>query len=202
MQKVDLGSDHLSDDSSGKGGGGAVSDSHPEILTGSLSMFPCTRTVKVLPVVRIREVYPGSRIQKQQQKRGVKKNCCHTIFCSHKFHKIEIILIFNNLGQFSRNYRTFNPKHCQKALKNMGLGSGNRDPGSGIRRKPIPDPGSRGQKGTGSRIRIRNTESYVRPLDQTSTTVAFFSLQIQLSDYNDWETYTFLVYHYLKSTHF
>ncbi len=28
---------------------------------------------------------------------------------------------------------------------------------SGIRKKPIPDPGSRGQKGTGSRIRIRNT---------------------------------------------
>ena len=28
--------------------------------------------------------------------------------------------------------------------------------GSGIRIKPIPDPGSRGQKGTGSRIRIRN----------------------------------------------
>ncbi len=24
--------------------------------------------------------------------------------------------------------------------------------------KPIPDPGYRGQKGTGSRIRIRNTE--------------------------------------------
>ncbi len=31
------------------------------------------------------------------------------------------------------------------------------DPRSGIRKKPIPDPGSRGQKGTGSRIRIRNT---------------------------------------------
>jgi hypothetical protein len=30
--------------------------------------------------------------------------------------------------------------------------------GSGIRKKPIPDPGSRGQKGTGSRIRIRNTD--------------------------------------------
>jgi hypothetical protein len=26
------------------------------------------------------------------------------------------------------------------------------DPRSGIRKKPIPDPGSRGQKGTGSRI--------------------------------------------------
>ncbi len=30
--------------------------------------------------------------------------------------------------------------------------------GSGIRKKPIPDPESRGQKGTGSRIQIRNTE--------------------------------------------
>ncbi len=31
----------------------------------------------------------GSRIQKQQQKRGVKKKFCHTFLCSHKFHKIE-----------------------------------------------------------------------------------------------------------------
>jgi hypothetical protein len=30
--------------------------------------------------------------------------------------------------------------------------------GSGIRKKPIPDPGSRGHKVTGSRIRIRNIE--------------------------------------------
>jgi hypothetical protein len=29
--------------------------------------------------------------------------------------------------------------------------------GLGIREKPIPDPGSRGQKGTGIRMRIRNT---------------------------------------------
>ena len=55
-------------------------------------------------VLRIRDVYPGSRIlmfthpgprisdQKEQQKRGVKKMCCHRyqipFFCSHKFHKI------------------------------------------------------------------------------------------------------------------
>ncbi len=41
----------------------------------------------------------------------------------------------------------------------MVLGSGIRDPRSGIRKKPIPDPGSRGQKAPnpGSRIRIRNT---------------------------------------------
>jgi hypothetical protein len=35
----------------------------------------------------------------------------------------------------------------------MSLGSEIRDP----EKKPIPDPGSRGKKGTGSRIRIRNT---------------------------------------------
>ncbi len=39
---------------------------------------------------------------------------------------------------------------------------GTRDLGSGIRKKPIPDPGSRGQKGTGSRIRIRNTDINIR----------------------------------------
>jgi hypothetical protein len=34
----------------------------------------------------------------------------------------------------------------------MGLGSGIRDPGSGKNLFRIPDPESRGQKGTGSRI--------------------------------------------------
>ncbi len=32
--------------------------------------------------------HPGSRIQKQEQKRGVKKFFCRTFFCSHKFHQI------------------------------------------------------------------------------------------------------------------
>jgi hypothetical protein len=36
----------------------------------------------------------GSRMQKQQQKRGVKKNCCQTLFCSHKFHKTENYFVF------------------------------------------------------------------------------------------------------------
>jgi hypothetical protein len=30
--------------------------------------------------------------------------------------------------------------------------------GSGILKKPIPDPGTRGEKGTGSRIQILNTD--------------------------------------------
>ncbi len=33
---------------------------------------------------------------KQQQKRGVKKICCQTFFCSHKFHKIANYFIFLN----------------------------------------------------------------------------------------------------------
>jgi hypothetical protein len=59
------------------------------------------------------------------------------------------------LGQFSKNYRTFYPKKL--ALRSQKYGFGIRDLRSGIRKKPIPDSGSRGQKGTGSRIRIRNT---------------------------------------------
>jgi hypothetical protein len=52
-----------------------------------------------------------------------------------------------NLGQFSKNYRTFYPKICHLALKNMGLGSGILrnlfripDPVPGV--KKAPDPGS------------------------------------------------------------
>ena len=44
----------------------------------------------------------------------------------------------------------------------MSLSShGIQDPRSGIQRKPISDSGSRGQEGTGSRIRIRNTDGRV-----------------------------------------
>ncbi len=52
------------------------------------------------------------------------------------------------MGQFSKYYRTIYSKNCHYALKNMGLGSGKN-----LFR--IPDPGV--EKGTGSRIRVRNT---------------------------------------------
>ncbi len=102
------------------------------------------------------EFYP-SRIPDPKtatKERGENFFFYHTFLCSHKFHKIENYFSFEvtkkkNLGQFSKNFRTFCPKNCHQALKNIGLGSG-------IRKKPIPDPGSRGQKGTGSRI--RNTD--------------------------------------------
>ncbi len=105
-------------------------------------------------VLRIRNVYPGSRIlsfthpgsriQKQQQKRGVKL-CCN----SHKFHKIVNYFIFEMLkkkirASFQRIIELFTQKFV------MGLGSGIRDPErtySGSRSrvqgtKKAPDPGS------------------------------------------------------------
>ena len=100
------------------------------------------------PVSRISD--PGSRIQKQQQKREVKKISSQIFLCSHKFNKIVNYFSFEvlkkkNLGQFSKNCWSFYPK-IFNMLSNIWVW----DPRSGIRKKPIPDPGSRGQKGTGS----------------------------------------------------
>jgi len=55
-------------------------------------------------VLRIRDVlsriliftHPGSRIKKQQQKRGEKK-ICYAFLCSHKFHKTEHYFSFEML---------------------------------------------------------------------------------------------------------
>jgi hypothetical protein len=58
------------------------------------------------------------------KERGEKKKICHTFFCSHKFHKIANYLIFlmfeKKFDQFSKILRTFYPKNCHQALKNMG----------------------------------------------------------------------------------
>jgi hypothetical protein len=85
----------------------------------------------------------GSRIpdSKTATKERGEKNSCHTFLCSHKFHKIVNYFSFEVL-----NYITFYQKNCQKALKNMVLGSGIRkkslfrilDPG--VKKAPDPDP--------------------------------------------------------------
>jgi hypothetical protein len=69
----------------------------------------------------------------------VKKLDVKPFYVATKFNKIVNYFSFEvlkkkNLGQFLKNYRTFYQKNCQKALQNMVLGSG-------IRKKPIPDPG-------------------------------------------------------------
>jgi hypothetical protein len=51
-------------------------------------------------------------------------------------------------ANFQRIIELFTKKIVKKLCKIWSW-----DPRSGIRKKPIPDPGSRGQKGTGSRIR-------------------------------------------------
>jgi hypothetical protein len=57
-----------------------------------------------------------------------------------------------NLANFQRIVELFTQKIVSKLSKIWVW-----DPRSGIRKKPIPDPGSRGQKGTESQVRIRNT---------------------------------------------
>ncbi len=55
-------------------------------------------------------------------------------------------MLKKKLGQFSKNYGTFYPKICHRALKTMGLTSGIRDPGSGKNIFRIPDPGTEVKK--------------------------------------------------------
>jgi len=73
----------------------------------------------------------GSRLQKQQQKRGMKeKFCCHTFLFSHKFHKIENYFSFEVLKKkIWANYRTFYQKNCHCAAVGFlsGIFSPNRD---------------------------------------------------------------------------
>jgi len=73
------------------------------------------KNINFLAVWRIRDVYPGSqipifthpgsRIHKQQQKRGVKKICCHNFLCSQKFHKIANYFSFEVLTK--KNWANF-----------------------------------------------------------------------------------------------
>ncbi len=102
----------------------------------------------------------GSRIQKQQQKRGVKKNFCHNFLCSHKFHKIAHYFSFDVpkkkiWANFQRIIKLL-PKKLSINSQNYGFGtrdpgSGIRDPGSGKNLFRIPDPGVKKAPNPGSR---------------------------------------------------
>ncbi len=102
----------------------------------------------------------GSRIQKQQQKRGVKKICC-IFFCKKKFHKIENYRIlflkcrikkFGPVSSFQRIVKLFTQKFFTKLSKIWVWDPRIRDPGSrknlfripdlGPGVKKAPDPGS------------------------------------------------------------
>jgi hypothetical protein len=84
---------------------------------------------------------PGSRTQKHQEKRGVKKNLLSYLFCSHKFHKIENYFIFEMLKKnFLAGFQDFLEFVTQKCVTNLSK-IWVSDPRSGTWKKPIPDPG-------------------------------------------------------------
>ncbi len=102
------------------------------------------------------DFYP-SRISdpKTEKKRGVKKICCHTFFCSHKFHKIVNCLTFEMLkikiwANFQRIIELFTQKIVTKLSKIWVCDPGSeiRDPKNtysgfriqGSKRHRIPDP--------------------------------------------------------------
>ncbi len=94
---------------------------------------------------------------KTETKERGDKICCYTFFCSHKLNKIENYFIFEmvmnkKLPSFHRIIELFNQTFVTELSKIRVW-----DPRSGIwdPEKPISNcgSGSRGQKGTGSRIR-------------------------------------------------
>ncbi len=117
-------------------------------------------------------INPGSG---NSNKRGEKVICCLTCSCSHKFLKVENYFIFEQVqiffSQLTKNYSTFYPnqKFVTMLSKIMvGDPAGIGDPGL---KKPIPDPGSRGQKGTGSQIHDPEPQRCKEP--NTSITARF-----------------------------
>ncbi len=100
---------------------------------------------------------PGSRIpdpgSKNSNKRERwKKISCHTFLCSHKFHKIVNYFSFEVLkkkiwANFQRMIELFTKKIVKKLLKiwscDPGCGKNLfRIPDPGVKKHPIPDPGS------------------------------------------------------------
>jgi hypothetical protein len=84
--------------------------------------------------------YP-SRIPDQKtatKERGEKKMCCHNFLCSHKFHKIASFEVLKKKiwVNFQKIIELITQKIFNKLSKIWVW-----DPRSGIRKKPIPDPG-------------------------------------------------------------
>jgi hypothetical protein len=106
--------------------------------------------------------HPGSRIsdpgripdpKTATKERGEKKLDVKPFYVATKFNKIVNEVLKKKIwANFQRIIELFTKKIVKKLLKIWSW-----DPGSGKNPFQIPDPGSRGQKGTGSRIRIRNT---------------------------------------------
>jgi hypothetical protein len=98
---------------------------------------------------------PGSQIPDPKtatKDRGGKKFFVKPFFVATNFTKLNIILFLicwrKKFGPIFHELLKFLPKKLSPSPQKYGLGI--RDPGSGKNLFRIPDPGSRGQKGTGS----------------------------------------------------
>jgi hypothetical protein len=105
--------------------------------------------------------HPGSRIPDPKiamKDRGEKKFVVITFFFQAiNFTKLNYF-IFEMLKKIWASFQSIIELFTQKIVTKLSK-IWVWDPRSGIRKKPIPDPGSRGQKGTGSRI--RNTDTII-----------------------------------------
>ena len=100
--------------------------------------------------IRIRNVYLGTRIMiflfildpgsNNSTERGGEKICFVLPFCSHKYHKIGNIFLFNRKRNFLKpkheELQQFLPKNLSLSFQKYGFGI--RHP-----KKAIPDPGSK-----------------------------------------------------------
>jgi hypothetical protein len=125
-------------------------------------------------VLRIRDVYPGSRIPDLGSR------------ISDPGSRIpDLGSRISDPGSRIPDYRTFNPKKCHYALKNIGLGSRIRNPRSGIRNpgskildprsgknlSRIPDPGVKKATDPGSWIPEPDPQHWFEDLPLCSSTV-------------------------------
>ncbi len=143
-----------------------LDQSREEIPCLALSIIYILLVIKA--VLRIRDVYPGSQIlilnpsrisdlKTATKESKEKKICCHTFFSSHEFTKLKIILFlecWKKIGQFSKNYITLSQNFLTKLSKIWVW-----DP-----EKTYPGSGSRGQKGTGSRIPDPDPQNWMKVL--------------------------------------
>ncbi len=128
------------------------------------------------PLLRIRIfVHPKTNV-------GGEKNFCPTFFVATNITKLLIILFFNwlrkNLGQFTKNYRTFYQKIVIKLSKTKVW-----DPRLGKNLFRISDPGSRVKKGpdpgSGS-----STLEFTHPLNRGLAAISGFKKEIQTVSLN------------------
>ncbi len=150
--------------------------------------------ISVLSLLRIRDVYHGSRILSfthsgsriltQQQKTVVKKFVVIPFFCSHKFHKLENYLIFEVLKKkIWANLQRILELFTQRIVT-MRSNIWVWDPGSEIRKKNYS--GSRGQKGNGSAtlvLILKKIDPWMKSKGPRNVSEGFFDKSFQSRNY-------------------